>query len=102
MKYRDAYGNLLQYGDVIENLDTHDIGVIVRSTIDDTPMLFLLREFSWRDLNYKDVAHNAAPACYERSFIPKRSSLYWRAHKYCIPNVELLRHGERNRRVKEI
>ena len=40
MKYRDMYGMLLQYGDIIENLDTHDIGVITRSSIDDTPVMY--------------------------------------------------------------
>lgn len=102
MRYRDSYGNLLQYGDIVENLDTHDIGIIIRSSITDSPVLYILKEFSWRELNYRAITHNAAPACYEREFIPHHSNLYWHFHGYKIPQIELLRHGERNRRVKDI
>lgn len=102
MKFRDTYGNLLQYGDIVENLDTHDIGVIQRSSINDSPILYIIKEFSWRDMQYKNVKYCTSPICNERSFIPKHSKLYWRLHNYCIPQIELLQHGERNRRFKDI
>lgn len=103
MKYRDMYGMLLQYGDVVENLNTHDIGVITRSSIDDTPVMYVLKEFSWRDLTYHTISHTGAAACYERAFLPRHTSkLYWRLRGYRVPGIELLRHGERNRRIKDI
>lgn len=102
MKYRDAYGALLQYGDIVENLNTHDIGIITRSSFNDTPVIYVMKEFSWYDLTYHPVTHTGARECYERTFLPKCSKLYLYLHNYRIPGIELLRHGERNRRIKDI
>ena len=97
------YGMLLQYGDVVENLNTHDIGVITRSSVDDTPVMYVLKEFSWRDLTYHAVSHTVAAACYERTFLPRHTSeLYWCLRGYRIPSIVLLRRSERNRRIKDI
>ena len=103
MKYRDMYGMLLQYGDIIENLNTHDIGVIRRSSIDDTPVMYVLKEFSWRDLTYHAVSHTGAAACYERVFLPHHTSkLYWCLRGYRVPGIVLLWSSERNRRIKDL
>ncbi len=102
MKFRDVFGHELQYGDIVENLDTRDIGIIKRGSINYAPVMYILKRFSWKDLQYKDVDHVGAMPCYERTFMPEKSKVYWFLHRNCIPNIELLKHGDRNRRIKEI
>ena len=102
MQFRDTNGHLIQYGDIVEDLRTHSICRIIHSSLDDTPVLFVLKRFSWQRLTYEEVEHKSANACYEQRFIPKHSGLYWFLHGKCLPHIELMQHGSRNRRIKEI
>lgn len=102
MQFRDVNGYVLQYGDIVEDLRNHDLCYIARSSFDDQPVLVVIKQFSRQRLCYDAIIHTSASACYERKFIPKHSRLYWYIHGYILPHVELVQHGYRNYRNKEI
>ena len=90
MIFRDIYGKEIQYGDIVLDLRDHSICQIARSSISDQPVLYVLKKFSRWTLSY------------ENRFIPEHSKVYWFFHGTSLPDIELLQHGERNRRIKEI
>ncbi len=102
MIFRDIYGKEIQYGDIVLDLRDHSICQIARSSVSDQPVLFVLKKFNRWALNYENVVHHCPPACYENRFIPEHGKLYWFFHGTSLPDIELLQHGERNRRIKEI
>lgn len=102
MNWCDRYGCPLQYGDYIEDLSKRYIGEIVHGSINDAPMLRVIKKFNYRNMQYEKLGNGAANACYEREFLPSYNKLQKLLKGNILSNVELLQHGERNRRVKSI
>lgn len=102
MRFRDVNGLELQYGDIVEDLRNHDLCCIARSSIGNQPVLVVIKQFSRQRLCYDSIIHMSETTRYERKFIPKHSKLYWCIHGYILPHIELVQHGYRNYRLKEI
>ena len=101
MRWRDKNGHFLQYGDYIEDLEKRYIGQIVRSHINDKPVLHIIKQLNYSRMEYVNVGNASAPVCYERTFLPDWSRLRKWYYGYRLPYIELIQHGERNRRKKE-
>ena len=96
LKWKDAYGNQIEYGDIIENFERRIIGKVVRSSLNGQPVMRIISQFSIRAMTYLPPPDNSTDFSLERSFIPKHNKLYWILHNYRIDNIEVLRSGNDN------
>ena len=98
LKWKDAYGNQIGYGDIIENFERRIIGKVVRSSFNNQPVMRIISQFSIKAMTYLPPPDNSTDLSLERNFIPKHSKLYWILHNYRIDNIEILRSGNDNER----
>ena len=101
MMWKDRNGKLLQYGDYVEDVEKRFIGYITRSQVNDTPVIHIVKQFSFTTLEYVNVGNASAAACYERAFLPSWGRIRKWYCGYCLPTIELIHHGARNYRAKE-
>ena len=104
MNWCDRYGHPLQYGDYVEDLNKRYIGQIVHGSINDAPMVRIIKKFNYRTMQYENIGNGAANACYEREFLPSRSAQqrFHFLNSNVLDYIELIQHGERNRRIKDL
>jgi len=93
LKWKDAYGNQIKYGDIIEDFERRIIGKVVRSFLTGQPVLQIISQFSIKAMTYLPPPDNSTDFSLQRNFIPKHSKLYWILHNYRLDNIEILRSG---------
>lgn len=94
LKWKDAGGNPLDYGDIVEDFERRVIGEIVHGHFDNQPMLRIISQFSVKSMTYVEVPNHGPHEATERSFIPHHSNLYWFIYGYRLNNIELLKKHE--------
>lgn len=93
LKWKDAYGNQIEYGDIVEDFERRIIGKVVRSFLTGQPVLQIISQFSIKAMTYLPPPDNSTDFSLQRNFIPKHSKLYWIFHNYRLDNIEILRSG---------
>ena len=96
LKWKDAYGNQIGYGDIVEDFERRIIGKVVRSMLTGQPVLQIISQFSIKAMTYLPPPDNSTDFSLERNFIPKHSKLYWILHGYRLDNIEILKKGGNN------
>lgn len=91
LKWKDAGGNSLDYGDIVEDFEKRVIGEIVHSHFNNQPVLRVISQFSVKSMGYVNPPNYSTHEATERSFIPHHSKLYWFIFGYRLNNIELLR-----------
>lgn len=96
LKWKDAYGNQIKYGDIVEDFERRIIGKVVRSLLTGQPVLQVISQFSIKAMTYVPPPDNSTNYSLERNFIPYHNKLYWILHNYRIDNIEILKSENNN------
>lgn len=99
LKWKDASGKPLNYGDIVEDFEKRIIGEIVHSHFNNQPVLRVISQFSIKSMGYVNIPNNGPYEATERSFIPNHSKLYWLVFGYRLNNIELLKKAKDESRV---
>ena len=101
MVWRDAWGNPIQSGDVVEDTNTRRIGRVVYRY--NRPCIDIWKEFNAEMLNYIPVERTTVDDAYVRLLAPK-SEWYYKLHGRRLNHVEILQKRsliDRNARTVE-
>ena len=91
LKWRDTYGMRLKYGDLVEDCNKLYIGYITHDSWDH-PCIFITMRFNRNTESWERVEVSGPIEAYLKPLYKfSKSKLYWRLHRYILPDIVLLK-----------
>ena len=98
MTWKDAYGNVLREGDIVEDTEKRLIGKITMRNGE--PVMIVYKRFDLSLLTYETVMDYKGPIEGHTSMlVPYHSKVWWWRHGRYLDNVELLKRAEKKEHV---
>lgn len=93
MYWRDYSGNILNAGDMVEDMRRREIGKVVFQN--GLPYSMVCKRFSPSTLGYEYVDPKGPAEAYLRSLVDKHTKIWWALHGYRLMDVDLLKRAEK-------
>ena len=92
MMWKDANGNELHAGDIVEDTSRRIIGRVIWQH--GLPALYAQKKFSYKTMGYELLDMQGPQEAYIKSIVPRHTKLYYFLRGYVLDDVMILRAAE--------